>query len=103
MINTSVKLHEHILISKDEVEELTQGWNIGSVEIKSLEILSRSEIVDIASITFKAELKYDMGDSIIISKHSWISVYLKENNEYICIYDAGRFQILWYSLWVSLK
>ena len=94
IINTSVKPHEHIVINKEELKELTelnQGSNVGSVQIKSLEILSRSEIADFASITFKAEIEYDLGDTTIISKTSGISVYLKENNDYINIYDANRF------------
>ena len=41
--------------------------------------------------TIKAEIEYDLGDTTIISKTSGISVYLKENNDYINIYDANRF------------
>ena len=91
LINTSVKPHEHIVINKEELKELTQGSNVGSVQIKSLEILSRSETADFASITFKAKIEYYLGDTTIISKISGISVYLKENNDYINIYDANRF------------
>ena len=77
--------------NKEELKELSQGSNVGSVQIKSLEILSRSETADFASITYKAEIEYDLGDTTIISKISGISVYLKENNDYINIYDANRF------------
>ena len=91
IINTSVKPHEHIVINKEELKELSQGSNVGSVQIKSLEILSRSETDDFASITYKAEREYDLGDSTIIDRTSGISVYLKKNNDYINIYDAIRF------------
>ena len=90
-INTSVKPHEHIVINKEELKELTKDIDIGSVKLKSLEILSRSETDDFASITYKAEREYDLGDSTIIDRTSGISVYLKKNNDYINIYDAQRF------------
>tara|TARA_B100001057_G_C22459164_1_gene798153 strand:- start:109 stop:534 length:426 start_codon:yes stop_codon:yes gene_type:complete len=95
LINTSVKPHEHIVINKEElkelIKELSQSIDIGPVKIKSLEILSRSETDDFASITYKAEREYDLGDSTIIDRSSGISVYLKKNNDYINIYDAQRF------------
>ena len=91
IINTSVKPHEHIVINKEELKELTQGIDVGSVKLKSLEMLSRSETDDFASITYKAEREYDLGDSTIIDRTSGISVYLKKNNDYINIYDANRF------------
>ena len=91
IINTSVKPHEHIVINKEELKELTQGIDVGSVKLKSLEMLSRSETDDFASITYKAEREYDLGDSTIIDRTSGISVYLKKNNDYINIYDAERF------------
>ena len=91
LINTSVKPHEHIVINKEELKELTKDIDIGSVKLKSLEILSRSETDDFASITYKAEREYDLGDSTIIDRTSGISVYLKKNNDYINIYDAQRF------------
>ena len=91
IINTSVKPHEHIVINKEELKELTQGIDVGSVKLKSLEMLSRSETDDFASITYKAEREYDLGDSTIIHRTSGISVYLKKNNDYINIYDAERF------------
>ena len=90
-INTSVKPHEHIVINKEELKELTKDIDIGSVKLKSLEILSRSETDDFASITYKAEREYDVGNTTIIERNSGICVYLKKNNDYINIYDAIRF------------
>jgi hypothetical protein len=91
IIDTSVKPHEHVVINKEELKELSQAWDIGSVKLKSLEILSRSETDDFASITYKAEREYELGDSTIIARTSGISLYLKKNNDYINIYDAERF------------
>ena len=64
-INTSVKPHEHIVINKEELD-------IGSVKLKSLEILS-----DQKQMKRILQLLIEL-----------LSVY---NNDYINIYDAQRF------------